>query len=102
MGMHNIVILKGHGAATASTEGPEDAVQKLMNLEQLCKITWMAFSAVGKDYEKYGISQAVRSEGRRLSAAMGERYATPGKDLTKDQCYYNAAMVKTFPEAVEG
>ena len=102
LGKHDIVMLRGHGAVTVSSEGPEDSVQALMNLEQLCKITWLAFSAVGKDYVKYGISEAVRAEGRRLSSAMGERYATPGKDLAKDQCYYNAAMVKTFREAVEG
>ena len=102
LGKHSVVLLRGHGATTVSTEGPEDSIQKLMNLEQLCKITWLAFSAVGKDYEKYGIDEATRSEGRKLSAAMGSRYDTPGKDLSKDQCYYNAAMVKTFREAVEG
>jgi hypothetical protein len=33
---------------------------------------------------------------------MKDRYATPGKDMTNDQCYYNAAMAKTFREAIEG
>jgi len=104
LGQHNVVLLVGHGAAVVSTRGPEDSVQRLMNLEQLCKLTWLAFSAVGKDYEKYAISDAIYGEGRRISASarMMDRYATPGKDLIKDQCYYNAAMVKTFREAVEG
>ncbi|MBI4296664.1 MAG: class II aldolase/adducin family protein [Chloroflexi bacterium] len=102
LGKHKAVILSGHGAAAVSTEGPEDCIQNLMNLEQLCRITWLAFSAVGKDYEKYAISEATIREGRRLNAAMRERFATPGRDNRKDQCYYNAAMVKTFREAVEG
>ncbi|MFC1899983.1 class II aldolase/adducin family protein [Chloroflexota bacterium] len=104
LGQHNAVLLKGHGAAVVSTSGPEDCVQRIMNLEQLCKITWLAFSAVGKEYEKYGISDAIYEEERSMeaNASMSARYATPGKDLTKDQCYYNAAMVKTFREAVEG
>ena len=102
LGKDNVVILKGHGAVTVSTEGPEESVQRLMSLEQLCKITWLAFTAVGKDYEKYGFSDEIISEGRRLSAEMSKRYPTPGKSLSKDQCYYNAAMVKTFREAVEG
>ncbi|MEK7353275.1 MAG: class II aldolase/adducin family protein [Chloroflexota bacterium] len=104
LGKHNFVLLTGHGATVVSTRGPEDCVQRLMNLEQLCKITWMAFTAVGKDYEKYGISDAIYEEGRTMdaNARMSDRYATPGKDLTKDQCYYNAAMVKTIREAVEG
>ena len=102
LGNNHVVILKGHGAVTASTEGPEDAVQRLMNLEQMARITWMAFSAVGKDYEKYGFNEKILAESRRLSSQMRDRFNTPGKDLTKDQCYYNAAMVKTFREAVEG
>ncbi|MFC2071788.1 class II aldolase/adducin family protein [Chloroflexota bacterium] len=102
LGQHNVVLLKGHGAAVASTQGPEDCVQRLMRLEQLCKITWLAFTAVGKDYEKYAISDAIFEEARKQTDEMWERNATPGKDLTKDQCYYNAAMVKTFREAVEG
>ncbi|MFC1874517.1 class II aldolase/adducin family protein [Chloroflexota bacterium] len=104
LGKHNVVLLVGHGATVASIRGPEDCVQRLMNLEQLCKITWLAFSAVGKDYEKYAISEATYEEGRRLesNARMSDRFATPGKDLIKDQCYYNAAMVNTFREAVEG
>jgi ribulose-5-phosphate 4-epimerase/fuculose-1-phosphate aldolase len=102
LGKHNIVMLKGHGATTVSTDGPEESVQRLMSLEQLCKITWMAFTAVGKDYEKYAIGDETFAEGRRLSADMSKRYPTPGKSLSKDQCYYNAAMVKTFREAVEG
>ena len=104
LGQHNIVLLKGHGAAVVSTKGPEDCIQRLMNLEQLCKITWLAFSAVGKDYEKYGISGITYEEERSMdaNARMSDRFSTPGKDLIKDQCYYNAAMVKTFREAVEG
>lgn len=104
LGKHSFVLLVGHGATVVSTRGPEDCVQRLMNLEQLCKITWLAFTAVGKDYEKYGISDAIYEEGRSFDATarMADRYATPGKDMTKDQCYYNAAMVKTFREAVEG
>ncbi len=102
LGKNNIVMLRGHGAVTVSTEGPEDSVQRLMNLEQICKITWLAFTAVGKDYEKYGIDDKTIAEGRRLSADMSKRYPTPGKSLAKDQCYYNAAMVKTFREAIEG
>jgi len=85
-----------------STDGPEESVQRLMSLEQLCKITWMAFAAVRKDYEKYAIGEETFAEGRRLSSDMSKRYPTPGKSLSKDQCYYNAAMVKTFREAVEG
>ena len=102
LGKHKAVILAGHGAATVSTEGPEDCVQNLMNLEQLCRITWLAFAAVGKDYVKYAISESTFKEGRRLSSVMMGRFATPGRDNRKDQCYYNAAMVKTFREAVEG
>jgi hypothetical protein len=33
---------------------------------------------------------------------MKDRNATPGKDMTNDQCYYNAAMAKIFREAIEG
>ena len=64
----------------------------------------MAFSAVGKDYEKYALSDATYKEGIKVAgnARMTDRYNTPGKDMTKDQCYYNAAMAKTFREAVEG
>ena len=104
LGQHNVVLLKGHGAAVVSTKGPEDCIQRLMNLEQLCKITWLAFSAVGRDYEKYGISDITYEEERSMeaNAKMSDRFSTPGKDLIKDQCYYNAAMVKTFREAVEG
>ena len=38
----------------------------------------------------------------KVAGEMTERYTTPGKDREKDLCYYNAAMVKTFREAVEG
>jgi ribulose-5-phosphate 4-epimerase/fuculose-1-phosphate aldolase len=117
LGEHNIVLLVGHGAAAVSTHseasekggllqgGPEASVQKLISLEELCKITWLAFSAVGEDYEKYGIGETTDKERRSLGPKvrmMSDRYATPGKDMIKDQCYYNAAMVKTFREAVEG
>ena len=104
LGQHNIVLLVGHGATVVSTRGPEDCVQRLMNLEEICKLTWLAFSAVGKDYEKYALSDAIYEEGRKVGAdaRMSDRYATPGKDMTIDQCYYNAAMAKTFREAVEG
>ena len=33
---------------------------------------------------------------------MRDRHTIPGKDITKDLGYYNAAMVKTIREAVEG
>ncbi|MFC2071840.1 class II aldolase/adducin family protein [Chloroflexota bacterium] len=103
LGKHNVVLLKGHGAAVVSTQGPEDCVQRLMKLEQLCKITWLAFTAVGKDYEKYAISDAIFEEQHpERYTEMMARHDTPGKDKVKDQCYYNAAMVKTFREAVEG
>jgi len=102
LGKHSAVMLAGHGAATVSTKGPEDCIQNLMRLEQLCKMNWLAFSAVGKDYEKYALSDATVKEHIRLTNIMKDRFATPGKDLIKDQCYYNAAMVKTFREAVEG
>jgi ribulose-5-phosphate 4-epimerase/fuculose-1-phosphate aldolase len=102
LGKHSAVLLAGHGAATASKEGPEDAIMSLINLEQLCKINWMAFSAVGKDYVKYAFTDETIKESARLSGSMRDRFATPGRDMKKDQCYYNAAMVKTFREAVEG
>jgi ribulose-5-phosphate 4-epimerase/fuculose-1-phosphate aldolase len=102
LGKYSAVLLAGHGSATASTRGPEDSLQTMINLEQLCKMNWLAFTAVGKDYEKYAFDDATIREHLRLSAAMKDRYATPGKDMTKDQCYYNAAMAKTFREAVEG
>jgi ribulose-5-phosphate 4-epimerase/fuculose-1-phosphate aldolase len=102
LGKHSVVLLAGHGAATASTKGPEDSVQELMKLEQLCKLNWLAFTAVGKDYERYALSDETIKEHMRLSAVMKERYSTPGKDIIKDQCNYNAAMAKTFREAVEG
>ncbi len=102
LGKHSAVLLAGHGAATASTEGPEDCVMSLMNLEQLCKLNWLAFTAVGRDYEKYAFSDETIRESARLSSTMKDRFATPGRDMKKDQCYYNAAMVKTFREAVEG
>ena len=102
MGKKNIVLLAGHGAVVASTRGPEDSIQTLIALEQLCKMNWLAFSALGPDYEKYAFDNATLKEQFRISSAMKDRFATPGKDLTKDQCYYNSAMVKTFQEAVEG
>ncbi|MFC1992137.1 class II aldolase/adducin family protein [Chloroflexota bacterium] len=104
LGDHNICLLVGHGATVASTRGPEECINRLMNLEELCKITWLAFSAVGKDYEKYGISDATYEEGRKVgaNARMHDRYDTPGKNMGMDKCYYNAAMVKTYREAVEG
>jgi len=102
LGKHSVVLLAGHGAASVSTQGPEDCIQRLMTLEQLCKMNWLAFMAVGKDYEKYAFDEGTLQQHFKLSAAMMERHATPGKDQTKDLCYYNAAMVKTFREAVEG
>ncbi len=102
LGKYSAVLLAGHGAATVSTQGPEDSIVSLIYLEQLCKMNWLAFTAVGKDYEKYAFNDATLQEHLRLSAKMKERFTTPGKDLKKDQCYYNAAMVKTFREAVEG
>ena len=102
LGKCSVVILAGHGAAAVSTKGPEDCIQNLMTLEHLCKLNWLAFTAVGKDYEKYAIDNSTIKEHFKLCSEMKDRFATPGKDLTKDQCYYNAAMAKTFREAVEG
>ncbi len=102
LGKYSAVLLAGHGAATVSTQGPEDCIMKLMRLEQLCKMNWLAFAAVGKEYEKYALSEATLKAGQKLSGSMMERYPTPGKNQEKDLCYYNAAMVKTFREAVEG
>jgi len=102
LGRHSVVLLAGHGAVAVSTQGPEDAVMNLMKLEQLCKMNWLAFTAVGKDYERYAFEDATIKEHFRLSSKMRERHATPGKDQTKDICYYNAAMARTFREAVEG
>ncbi|MFC1873808.1 class II aldolase/adducin family protein [Chloroflexota bacterium] len=102
LGKHSAVLLAGHGAAAVSTQSPEDCIMKLMRLEQLCKMNWLAFTAAGKEYEKYAISEDTLKAGKKLSAVMRERHNTPGKDQTKDLCYYNAAMVKTFREAVEG
>ncbi len=102
LGKHSAVLLAGHGAATASTQGPEDSIQKLISLEHLCKKNWLAFTAVGKDYEKYAFNDATIKEHLRLSTTMENRFAIPGKDMIKDLCYYNAAMAKTYREAVEG
>jgi ribulose-5-phosphate 4-epimerase/fuculose-1-phosphate aldolase len=102
LGKHDVVLLAGHGAATVSQRGPEDCIQTLITLEQLCKMNWLAFTAAGKEYEKYAFDEATIKEFLRLSSGMGERFGTPGKDLAKDQCYYNSAMVKTFREAIEG
>lgn len=102
LGPYSAVLLAGHGSATVSTKGPEDAVMKTITLEQLCKMNWLAFTAVGKDYEKYGFDDATINENTRLDKIMRQRHATPGKDQTKDVCYYNAAMVRTFREAIEG
>ncbi|MFC1958765.1 class II aldolase/adducin family protein [Chloroflexota bacterium] len=110
LGKHSIVLLKGHGAVTVSTqsdarllsqEGPEDSIMRLIKLEQLCEITWLAFTAVGWDYEKYAFSEEIREAQRNRGSKHRERHATPGKDMTKDQCYYNAAMAKTIRESVE-
>jgi ribulose-5-phosphate 4-epimerase/fuculose-1-phosphate aldolase len=102
LGKHSAVLLAGHGAATVSANGPEEAIQSIISLEELCKKNWLAFSAVGKDYEKYAFSDETIKESRRLSTAMRDRYGTPGKDLTNDQCYYNAAMARRLRDAVEG
>jgi ribulose-5-phosphate 4-epimerase/fuculose-1-phosphate aldolase len=102
LGKHKVVLLAGHGSAAVSTDGPEDCIQNLMILEHVCKMNWLAFTAVGKDYEKYAFKDEIIEEHLRLSSVMFDRFSTPGKDLTKDQCYYNAAMAKTFREAVEG
>ena len=102
LGKYSAVLLAGHGAAIASAQSPEDCIMKLMKLDQLCKMNWMAFSAVGKAYETYAISEETLKHGRKLSREKIGRYSTPGKDREKDLCYYNAAMVKTFRESVEG
>lgn len=102
LGKNNAVLLAAHGAVTVSTVGPEDCIQALIALEQLCKMNWLAFTALGHDYVKYALDDATINESLRLSSTMKDRFATPGKDLTKDQCYYNAAMARTFREAIEG
>ena len=102
LGKNNVVLLSGHGAVVASTQGPEDCIQTLIAFEQLCKMNWLAFTAFGREYAKYAFNDATLKESIRLSKIMKDRFATPGKDLTNDQCYYNAAMVKTFREAIEG
>jgi ribulose-5-phosphate 4-epimerase/fuculose-1-phosphate aldolase len=100
LGKYGAVLLSGHGAATVSTKGPEETIQSMISLEELCKKNWLAFSAVGKDYEKYAFSDETIREARKLSGAMSDRYSTPGKDLTKDQCYYNAAMVRNLKQTI--
>jgi ribulose-5-phosphate 4-epimerase/fuculose-1-phosphate aldolase len=102
LGKHRVVLLAGHGATAVSNQGPEDCILNLMKLEQLCKMNWLAFSAVGKDYERHAFDNTIISEHMRMSEKMKDRFGTPGKDMTKDQCYYNAAMAKTLREAVEG
>jgi len=102
LGKHVAVLLAGHGAVAVSTVGPEDCVMNLMKFEKLCKMNWLAFAAVGKEYEKYGFDDATIKELIRLRGTMRERFDVPGKDMTRDICYYNAAMAKTFREAVEG
>ncbi|GEM_PF-2373800 len=102
LGKHSVVLLAGHGAAAVSTRGPEHCIQNLIDLEQICKMNWLAFSAVGREYEKHAFDDGTVSEHLRLSSTMRERFATPGKDNVRDQCYYNAAMARTFREAVEG
>ena len=102
LGNFSVVLLAGHGATTVSTKSPEDSIQTLISLEQLCKMNWMAFAATGQEYEKYAFDDATIQEHLRLGVKMSDRFATPGKDLTKDQCYYNSAMVRTFREAIEG
>lgn len=99
---YSAVLLAGHGAATVSKNGPEEAIQSVISLEELCKKNWLAFSAVGRDYEKYAFTDDTIRESRRLSSAMTERYSTPGKDLVKDQCYYNAAMARPIRMSPEG
>jgi ribulose-5-phosphate 4-epimerase/fuculose-1-phosphate aldolase len=102
LGKTNVVLMAGHGAATVSQHGPEDSIQTMIALEQLCKMNWLAFAALGKDYAKYAFDDATLQEHVRLGRNMSGRFDTPGKDMARDQCYYNAAMVKTFREAVEG
>jgi ribulose-5-phosphate 4-epimerase/fuculose-1-phosphate aldolase len=102
LGRFSVVLLSGHGAVTVSTKGPEEAIQILISLEQLCKMNWLAFSAAGRDYEKYAFDDATIREHLESGKRMSDRFATPGKDLTKDQCYYNTAMARTFREAIEG
>ncbi len=83
LGKHSVVLLAGHGSAAVSTQGPEDCIQNLIVLEQLCKMNWLAFTAVGKDYEKYALSDEMIKEHLRLSSVMFDRFSTPGKDLTQ-------------------
>ena len=102
LGNHSVVLLAGHGAVTVSTEGPEECIMNLMLLEQVCKMNWLAFLAVGKNYGKYAFDDETIEEYFRICTSMIERFGTPGKDMAKDECYYNAAMARTFREAVEG
>jgi ribulose-5-phosphate 4-epimerase/fuculose-1-phosphate aldolase len=102
LGKYSVVLLAGHGATTVSARSPEESIQTLITLEQLCKMNWLVFTAAGKEYEKYAFDDATIREHLKLGADMSDRFATPGKDLTKDQCYYNSAMVKTFRDAIEG
>jgi len=58
---YNVVLLAGHGSATVSTRGPEDALQAMINLEQLCKMNWLAFSAVGSGFMRNMLLMMPRS-----------------------------------------
>ncbi len=78
LGKHSVVLLAGHGAVTVSTEGPEECIMNLMLLEQVCKMNWLAFSAVGKDYEEYflqkylpDLPQMIYSPGKNLDIPQG-------------------------------
>ena len=102
LGEYEVCLLAGHGCVTVSTDGPEDCMNNIVELDQLCKMNWMAFTAVGKDYEKYALSDEIIREHNRIRKEMHPRTLTPGKSLAKDLCYYSAAMTRTYREALEG
>jgi len=77
LGKYSVVLCAGHGAATVSNKGPEHAIQRLMTLEQLCKMNWLAFTAVGKDYERYAFDDATMKKHFKMISDMQERHATP-------------------------
>ena len=61
LGKHSVVLLAGHGAVAVSKGSPEDCLMNLIRLEQLCRMNWLAFTAVGRDYESYAMGDAPSS-----------------------------------------
>jgi hypothetical protein len=64
-------------------------------LDQLCKMNWLAFTAAGRDYQKYAIQDDILRKHFALSRKMRDRHATPGKDLTVDLINACAALART-------